>query len=48
MGYHVFQSGVTGPSANIGGSSEYQIYSKYSTNLGWEDIFKRYDAKANK
>ncbi len=48
MGYHVFQSGVTGPKGNIGAGDEYHIDSKYSSNLGWEDIVNRFDAKANK
>ena len=48
MGYTLYKSGRTGPSANIGGSSEYHIDSKFSTKLGSEEARKRFEAKVAK
>jgi hypothetical protein len=48
MGYQLFESGVTGPSANIGGSSEYHIDSKFSTKLGEDEARRRFEAKVRK
>lgn len=36
----------TGPSANIGGSAEYHIDSKFSRSLGWEKITDLFDQMA--
>ena len=46
--YSAIQIGQTGPSANIGGSSEYHIDTKFSENLPWEGIRDRFDALASK
>ena len=48
MAYRVFQSGVTGPSANIGGSSEYHIDLKVPSTQAFEAIRDRFDAIASK
>ena len=45
MAYQLFESGVTGPSANIGGSSPYHIDSKFSTKLGEDEARRRFEAK---
>ena len=45
MAYQLFESGVTGPSANIGGSSAYHIDSKFSTKLGEDEARRRFEAK---
>ena len=47
-GYTLFQSGVTGPSANIGGSSEYHIDSKFSTALGADAARKLFEEKVRR
>ena len=48
MTYQVQQIGITGPSARIGGSSEYHIDSKFSSSLSMEQIRDRFDALASK
>ena len=48
MSYSVQQIGVTGPSANIGGSSEYHIDTKFSNTLSMEGIRDRMDVLAGK
>jgi len=48
MGYQLFDSGVTGPSGNIGGSSDYHIDSKFSTKLGEDEARRRFEAKVRK
>ena len=48
MGYRIYESGVTGPSANIGGSSDYHIDSKFSTNLGEDEARRRFEEKVKK
>ena len=48
MSYTLFQSGRTGPSANIGGSSDYHIDSKFSTQLGSDEARRRFEAKVAK
>ena len=48
MSYTLYKSGRTGPSANIGGSSEYHIDSKFSTKLGSDEARKRFEAKVAK
>ena len=48
MSYSVQQIGVTGPSANIGGSSEYHIDTKFSNKLSIDQIRDRFDAIAGK
>jgi hypothetical protein len=48
MGYTLYESGVTGPSANIGGSSEYHIDSKFSTKLGEDEARRRFEEKVKK
>ena len=51
MAYTLFESGRTGPSQNIGGSTDYHIDSKFSTSLGadkarqmFEEIVKKYNS----
>ena len=48
MGYTLWESGRTGPSANIGGSSDYHIDSKFSTSLGEDEARRRFEAKVRK
>ena len=48
MGYSVQQIGITGPSANIGGSSPYHIDTKFSSSLPLTDVRDRFDALATK
>ena len=48
MGYTIYESGKTGPSANIGGSSEYHIDSKFSTSLGAEKARRMFEEKVKK
>ena len=48
MSYSVQQIGITGPSANIGGSSEYHIDTKFSNKLSIDQIRDRFDAIASK
>ena len=48
MSYSTFEIGQTGPSARIGGSSEYHIDTKFSDTLSWEEIRDRFDVLANK
>lgn len=48
MAYTLYDSGVTGPSANIGGSSPYHIDSKFSTSLGEDEARKMFEAKVRK
>ena len=48
MGYTLYESGITGPSANIGGSSEYHIDSKFSTKLGEDEARRRFEEKVKK
>ena len=48
MGYKLYESGITGPSAHIGGSSEFHIDSKFSTKLGEEEARRRFEEKVKK
>ena len=48
MAYTLYESGRTGPSANIGGSSDYHIDSKFSTALGSDEARRRFEAKVRK
>lgn len=48
MDFIVYQSGVTGPSYTIGGSSAYHIDSKFSTSLGEERARELFEAKVEK
>lgn len=48
MSYRLYESGITGPSANIGGSSDYHIDSKFSTKLGEEEARRRFEEKVKK
>ena len=48
MGYTLYDAGRTGPSAHIGGSSDYHIDSKFSTNLGEDEARRRFEAKVRK
>ena len=48
MSYSVQQIGITGPSANIGGSSEYHIDTKFSNKLSIDQVRDRFDAIAKK
>lgn len=48
MSYRIYESGITGPSANIGGSSDYHIDSKFSTKLGEEEARRRFEEKVKK
>lgn len=48
MTYTLYESGRTGPSANIGGSSPYHIDSKFSTSLGEDEARRMFEAKARK
>ena len=48
MGYTIYESGRTGPSANIGGSSEYHIDSKFSTSLGADEARRMFEEKVKK
>lgn len=48
MKYTLFESGRTGPSANIGGSSPYHIDSKFSTSLGEDEARRMFEAKVRK
>ena len=48
MGYILYDSGRTGPSANIGGSSEYHIDSKFSTTLGEDEARRRFEEKVKR
>ena len=47
-GYTLFQSGVTGPSANIGGSDEYHIDSKFSTSMGIDQARRLFEEKVRR
>ena len=40
------QIGITGPRGRIGSGTEYHIDTKYASTLPWEDIDKRFQAKA--
>ena len=44
----IYESGVTGPSYTIGGSSSYHIDSKFSTSLGEENARLLFEAKVRK
>ena len=46
MSYSTFEIGKTGPSARIGGSSEFHIDTKFSDSMSWEDIRGRFDTLA--
>ena len=48
MAYQVFNSGVVGPSDQIGGSSPYHIDSKFSTMLGDEKARRMFEEKVKK
>ena len=48
MGYTLYESGITGPSANIGGSSDYHIDSKFSKSLGEAEARRRFEEKVKK
>ena len=48
MAYTLYESGKTGPSANIGGSSDYHIDSKFSTSLGAEQARRMFEEKVKK
>lgn len=48
MRYNLYASGITGPSANIGGSSDFHIDSKFSTSLGEEEARRRFEEKVKK
>jgi len=48
MAYTLYESGKTGPSANIGGSSDYHIDSKFSTTLGAEKARRMFEEKVKK
>ena len=48
MRYNLYEAGVTGPSAHIGGSSDYHIDSKFSTKLGEEEARRRFEEKVKK
>lgn len=48
MAYTLYPSGRTGPSENIGGSSEYHIDSKFSTSLGSDEARRRFEAIVRK
>ena len=48
MGYTLYESGVTGPSANIGGSSDFHIDSKFSKSLGEDEARRRFEEKVKK
>ena len=48
MGYTLYDAGRTGPSAHIGGSSDYHIDSKFSTKLGEDEASRRFEAKVRK
>jgi len=48
MGYQVFNSGVVGPSDQIGGSSPYHIDSKFSTTLGEGEARRMFEEKVKK
>jgi len=48
LAFTIFQSGVTGPSYTIGGSSSYHIDSKFSTSLGEENARILFEAKVRR
>lgn len=48
MSFAVQQIGVTGPSARIGGSSEYHIDTKFSDQYSFEQIRDKFDALATR
>ena len=48
MGLRVYKSGVTGPAANIGGSSAYHIDSKFSTSLGETEARRLFEEKVRR
>ena len=48
MKYTLYESGRTGPSANIGGSSPYHIDSKFSTSIGEDEARRMFEAKVRK
>lgn len=48
MAYTLYPSGRTGPSENIGGSSDYHIDSKFSTALGSDEARRRFEAIVRK
>tara|TARA_B100001094_G_scaffold325011_1_gene378611 strand:- start:2204 stop:2929 length:726 start_codon:yes stop_codon:yes gene_type:complete len=48
MSYQVFNSGVVGPSDQIGGSSPYHIDSKFATSLGESEARKMFEEKVKK
>ena len=48
MGYQVFNSGVVGPSDQIGGSSAYHIDSKFATSLGEDEARRMFEEKVKK
>lgn len=48
MAYTLFESGRTGPSQNIGGSSDYHIDSKFSTSLGAEKARRMFEEKVKR
>ena len=48
MGLRIYKSGVTGPSANIGGSSDYHIDSKFSTTLGEKEARRLFEEKVRR
>jgi len=48
MGLRLYESGRTGPSGNIGGSSEYHIDSKFSTSLGEAEARRLFEEKVRR
>lgn len=48
MAYTLFESGRTGPSQNIGGSSDYHIDSKFATSLGAEKARRMFEEKVKR
>jgi hypothetical protein len=48
MAYSTMQIGITGPSGRIGSGTEFHIDSKYASSLPWEDIDRRFKAKADR
>lgn len=48
MAYTIYEAGRTGPSGNIGGSSDYHIDSKFSTGLGEGEARRRFEEKVKR
>ena len=48
MSYSTSLIGYTGPAGRIGSGSAYHIDSKYASSLPWEEVDRRFQAKASR